>query len=150
MCKRLSLFFPLLFISCPFVSMNHIFTIKLDDIKMHIPQNIIILFNNNLLIHKGLLHRLIEVTHLDILVREKQFEQKDSLVWVNPNHQEKTLAGFSVTDNAASHCTLIFPHPSVRQFILPGVDHYVHSTTDLCSFLAYNKACINLFPSFRH
>lgn len=47
---------------------------------MHIPQNIIILFNNNLLIHKGLLHRLIEVTHLDILVREKQFEQKDSLV----------------------------------------------------------------------
>lgn len=58
--------------------MNHVFTMKLEDMKIHIPQNVIILFNNNLLIRKGLLHFPIGVTHLVLLVREKQSEQKDS------------------------------------------------------------------------
>lgn len=69
------LIFPLFFICCPsFVSMNHVFTMKLDDMKIHIPQNVIIPFNNDLVIHKGLLHLPGGVTHLAILAREKQFE----------------------------------------------------------------------------
>lgn len=37
---------------------------------MYTPQNIIILFNNNLLIHKGLLHHPIGVIHLALLAKK--------------------------------------------------------------------------------
>ena len=80
MCKFLFLFFPLLFISLPFFgSRESCIHNEAGRYEIHTPQNVIISFNNNV-IHKGLLHLPIGVTHLALPVKEKQFEQKDSLV----------------------------------------------------------------------